>query len=70
MSLAHVNRHGSPYLRKPRSDGWTKDEDTFLRENYAKMRAIDIGDHLGRTALGVRSRVQKLGGFPFPEKTP
>lgn len=40
---------------------WTKEEDKFLRENYLKMDASEIGAKLGRTSQSVWTRAKILG---------
>lgn len=49
--LANSNRNGLP---------WSTEEDSFLRSNYSKMSAKQVGENLGRSVYAVRSRVRKL----------
>lgn len=46
-------------MRVPRR--FTSEEDDFLRNNYRKMSARDIGKALGRTETPIRKRADKLG---------
>jgi len=40
---------------------WSDEEVRFLKENYAKMKAREIAERLGRTKLSVVSKASELG---------
>lgn len=40
---------------------WQPAEITFLRANYPKLTARQVGVHLGRTRASVKGKIQKLG---------
>lgn len=40
---------------------YTEEEDAYICENYCKVSAEDIGEHIGRSPEGVRKRALHLG---------
>ncbi len=46
---------------------WTKQQDSFLRKNYKKHTAIEIGKMMGKTRAAIQARLNVLG-IKLPEK--
>ena len=51
-----------------RARRWTPAEDAFLRENLGKLTDAEIGQKLGRSAIGVHIRWDRELGLPGPSK--
>ena len=48
-------------LSKRSGSSWSKEEDEFLRDNYAKLGPKIVGEKLGRTRSAVRTRAHEIG---------
>lgn len=49
---------------------WTPEEDAFLRENLGYLTDAEIGQRLGRSAVGVHIRWDRELALPGPSKDP
>ena len=41
--------------------GWTPEEDSYIRENFARLSDQQIADKLGRTLRSIQHRRKRLG---------
>ncbi len=61
---------GQGRVRVPQSiNTWSKQDDDYLRSNYRYMTDEEVGQALGRSAVGVLIRRKRLG-LPAPSKHP